>query len=468
MFQNCSIKRNLIHRLSIPPFQQKAILVGGDIFLFLLSFMMAFALWTDKLAYYFNMALPKGIGSLIFLPSIFFFFSMIGGVYSIDNMTSFRTLTKPVIKCFIATIIIYGFICLFSGHYSPLRWVLTYYLGVPVAFLVGWRYLLSAKSMNHFFKRRCVILSEKNEARKVVNLLNEHPLYEVVAFFITNGKTRLVNFRQINDLGEFVNKNSLHEIVVAKTADIRAKHRRLLSQCSERGVLITPFSLFYEKVQGRVPIDFTDYQQLSFITHSRTEDRKLYTLFKRIFDVVGAMVGLLGLGLLLPIIALAIRIDSPGPLFYHQKRVGKDGRIFLLWKLRTMVLGAEGDGRAVWADEDDARVTRVGRWLRKMRLDEFPQCWNVLRGEMSIVGPRPERPEFENYLCKKIPFYHMRHSVKPGMAGWAIINHDYVDSVDTAKVRFEYDLYYIKHRSLWFDAMIFLKCFGRLFLMQGR
>jgi exopolysaccharide biosynthesis polyprenyl glycosylphosphotransferase len=460
--------RNLAHRLSISPFQQKAILAGGDIFLFLLSFMITFALWTDKVSYYFNVAFSKE--SVIFITplSIFFFFAMIGGVYRLDNFTSFRKLANPILKYGVTIIIVYGFICICSPHFPALRGVFIYYIGVSLSFLVGWRYLLFATSMNLFCKRRCIILGEKNEVQKVANLLAEYPLYEVVGLSDTHGNTQYKGLLGEKNLLTLVDTDGLHEIVTAKNTSMSADNGRILLQCMERGVSITSFPLLYEKITRKIPIDFTDRQQLLFITLSGTKDMKLYTLSKRIFDVVGGTIGLLGFGLILPFIALAIKLDSPGPIFYRQERVGKNGRTFMLLKLRTMVIGAEKDGKALWADKNDARVTRVGRWLRKMRLDEFPQCWNILRGEMSIVGPRPERPEFENYLCKKIPFYLMRHSVKPGMAGWAIINHDYVDSVDTAKVRFEYDLYYTKHQSLWFDAMIFLQCFGRLFLMKGR
>jgi len=136
-------------------------------------------------------------------------------------------------------------------------------------------------------------------------------------------------------------------------------------------------------------------------------------------------------------------------------------------KLRTMRQDAERGG-AVWAARNDPRVTFIGRLLRKMRLDEFPQCWNILKGEMSIIGPRPERPEFVGELRKKIPLFELRHSVKPGMAGWAMVNHGYVATVEDAKIRLEYDLYYIKHQSLWFDAAIFLRALVQLLLLRGR
>jgi lipopolysaccharide/colanic/teichoic acid biosynthesis glycosyltransferase len=168
------------------------------------------------------------------------------------------------------------------------------------------------------------------------------------------------------------------------------------------------------------------------------------------------------------LIALAIRLDSPGAVFYSQTRVGQGGRIFTVRKLRTMVTDAERDGQAVWAARNDPRVTRAGTILRRLHLDEVPQFWNVLRGEMSIVGPRPERPEFVAQLEKHIPFYRLRHAVKPGIAGWAITHADYVGSVEDARLRVEYDLYYIKHQSLWLDFWILFRTVWHVLAFKGR
>jgi lipopolysaccharide/colanic/teichoic acid biosynthesis glycosyltransferase len=179
-------------------------------------------------------------------------------------------------------------------------------------------------------------------------------------------------------------------------------------------------------------------------------------------------VGLLLFAVFLPFIVLALYLDSPGPIFYTQERVGKGGRVYRVLKLRTMVPQAESDGQAVWARTNDPRVTRVGRVLRWMHLDEMPQFVNILKGEMSIVGPRPERPEFVAELEKQIPFYRVRHAVKPGMAGWALINYGYASSVEDALVRLQYDLYYIKHQSIWLDLLILIKTFWAMLTLKGR
>lgn len=185
-------------------------------------------------------------------------------------------------------------------------------------------------------------------------------------------------------------------------------------------------------------------------------------------DLLVATGCLLILGLLIPLVALFNRLDTPGPLFYRQTRVGLGGRLFQVIKFRSMRADAEGGTGAVWAAADDPRITGVGRWLRKSRLDELPQVINVLRGEMSIIGPRPERPEFVDDLARQIPYYRARHAVKPGITGWAQVRYGYGNTVDDARTKLEYDLYYVRHASFYLDSLIALKTVGVMFKLQGR
>ena len=172
--------------------------------------------------------------------------------------------------------------------------------------------------------------------------------------------------------------------------------------------------------------------------------------------------------ILFPFVTIAIRLDSRGPIFYRQTRVGKAGENFQLLKLRSMIPEAETDGKARWADPADRRITRVGRLLRRTRLDELPQLYNVLKGEMSLIGPRPERPEFVVKLEKAIPFYRARLAVRPGLTGWAQTRFTYGSSVEDSLVKLQYDLYYIKHLSLYLDLLIFLGTFGVILSLRGR
>jgi lipopolysaccharide/colanic/teichoic acid biosynthesis glycosyltransferase len=191
-------------------------------------------------------------------------------------------------------------------------------------------------------------------------------------------------------------------------------------------------------------------------------------MFKRALDIVGGIVGLLIFALIFPFAAIATLIDTGLPIFYSQERLGKSASIFMIHKFRTMHQNAEADGKARLASENDPRVTRVGNFLRKTRIDELPQFWNVLRGEMSLVGPRAERPELVAEFQKQIPFYRARLLVKPGLSGWAQINYGYVASVTETAVKLEYDLYYIKHRTLMMDIQIILRTIGTAVRGEGR
>lgn len=227
------------------------------------------------------------------------------------------------------------------------------------------------------------------------------------------------------------------------------------------GFGITFFNLsdFYEQVAGKVPLETID--QVWFLENLSRDSRRGYEVGKRVLDLIGAVIiGLVTLPFY-PFIILAIRFDSSGQTFYHQARTGRAGKVFTLIKFRTMFQEAEKSTGPIWASENDARTTRVGRFIRKTRIDELPQIWNILKGEMSFVGPRPERPEFYGKLQKEVPFYEERYLVKPGLTGWAQIKHklDFRGGMtikDTAQ-KLQHDLYYIKNRSFLLDLGIVLR-----------
>ncbi len=195
--------------------------------------------------------------------------------------------------------------------------------------------------------------------------------------------------------------------------------------------------------------------------------RRLYLGLKRMVDLGVAGGGLVGLLVLAPLIWLANLLTSPGDLFYWQERVGQDNRPFKMVKFRSMIMNAEADTGPVWAQENDARITPIGHFLRKSRLDEAPQFWNVFKGDMSLVGPRPERPEFVESLAEEIPEFQSRHVVKPGITGWAQVNHRYVASVDDTLIKLQYDLYYIEHQGGRLDTEIVSKTVRVVLAMQG-
>ena len=219
--------------------------------------------------------------------------------------------------------------------------------------------------------------------------------------------------------------------------------------------------LFYEKIFQKVPISEIEE---SWFLENITRNRKFYSLAKRVLEIILSAFLLILLSPLLLLIAAAVFISSPGGAIYGQRRVGRHEHPFTLFKFRSMVADAEADGAARWASPHDPRLTRIGAFLRRVHLDELPQLWNIFKGELSFVGPRPERPEFTGQLQTTIPFYELRHIVKPGVTGWAQINFRYGASSTDARAKLEYELYYIKHRSLLFDALIILRTLKTLFI----
>jgi sugar transferase (PEP-CTERM system associated) len=239
---------------------------------------------------------------------------------------------------------------------------------------------------------------------------------------------------------------------------------RLLSlKC--RGVRVQDGVEFYETITGKVPIGSLRLASLLFSPGCYAS--RFHLIYKRFASILVSTVGLILSLPLFPFIFLVIKLTSPGPILYRQRRVGRDGDVFYCYKFRTMRAAAEADTGPTWAKDDDPRITRVGKFLRKTRLDEIPQLWNVLRGDMSLVGPRPERPEFVEMLCREIPFYQLRHGVRPGISGWAQVRYKYGSSVEDARQKLCYDLFYIKNMSAGLDLLILFSTIKIILLGRG-
>jgi exopolysaccharide biosynthesis polyprenyl glycosylphosphotransferase len=260
---------------------------------------------------------------------------------------------------------------------------------------------------------------------------------------------------------------SISDVIVAIMGEMSGAMFQALLDVQERGIQVIRMPVAYEELLGRLPINHleSDWLLRSFVDELRVS--AFYLMAKRLLDLAGAIMGLSVFLLIYPWAALAIGIESGKPIFLRQERLGQGGRPFDLIKFRTMRQDAEADGRAHWAQRDDPRVTQVGRILRKTHLDEFPQFWNVLKGDMSLVGPRPERPELVADLEKKIPFYRARLLVKPGLGGWAQVNYGKGASIQGSAEKLEYDLYYIKHRGPVMDFWILLRTVGSIIGFGG-
>lgn len=265
----------------------------------------------------------------------------------------------------------------------------------------------------------------------------------------------------IDDLERLCLERDVKEVVVGPGP---AKNPRVLDRvlsCLRLGCRVTNLSTFYEQVLSEIPVDHLEPHWFLFADLKHYREAQI--IMKRATDIIGAIMGLIVTLPLWPLIALLIKLESAGPVFYSQERVGLNGRPFRLHKFRTMYIGAECNGHQ-WATQNDPRITRVGWYLRRSRLDELPQFWNILLGQMTVVGPRPERPEFVEELSEIIRYYNERHLVKPGLTGWAQVNYRYGASVEDAKRKLQLDLWYIKHMSLELDMAIFLRTLGTVFL----
>jgi sugar transferase (PEP-CTERM system associated) len=266
-------------------------------------------------------------------------------------------------------------------------------------------------------------------------------------------------------LADAVRLHRVSRIIIA-LGDRRGKLPvELLLSLKSRGLIIQDGATVYEAITGKVPIESIRLGWLLFSPGFHVS--RFLMIYKRLASMLVSILGLLLSLPLLPIVALVIKLTSRGPVLYRQKRVGRNGTVFYCYKFRTMVADAEADTGPTWAGDDDPRITPVGRFLRLVRLDEIPQLWNVFKGDMSLVGPRPERPEFVEKLKEEIPFYDLRHTIRPGITGWAQIRYKYANSAEDAKEKLRYDLFYIKNMSPGLDALILFQTIKIILLGRG-
>jgi lipopolysaccharide/colanic/teichoic acid biosynthesis glycosyltransferase len=273
----------------------------------------------------------------------------------------------------------------------------------------------------------------------------------------------------IDDLVPFVKENNLFEIVIAsqKTEDITVELYQKLLHLLECGTTIREYTQVYENKTQRIPVHYMTRDFYKYFPFNRTNSNQLYLLNLKIMETLISIAGLLVGMVLFPFIIIGNAIGNRGKLFYTQERVGKNGKTFQILKLRTMVNNAEPEG-AVFSTSNDSRVTPFGRFLRKTRLDEIPQFVNILKGDMAVIGPRPERPFFVKEIAEIMPFYETRHVIKPGLTGWAQVNYSYGESIDDSLIKLQYDLYYIKHRSIFLDLNITIKTISTILFYRGQ
>ena len=261
-----------------------------------------------------------------------------------------------------------------------------------------------------------------------------------------------------------IKENAITEILISEA---QSRLNGDLLELLKKGFPVKDYDEVYEDKTHRIPMQHIEKDFYKFFTFSRSNDNKFYLFFHRFGDVVISLLGILTCVFLIPFIALGNLLGNRGSLFYQQERVGKNGRRFPILKFRTMKCDAEENG-AQWAQKNDIRITHFGKFLRRTRLDEFPQFYNILKGEMSLIGPRPERPVFVKELSEMIPYYDTRHVVKPGLTGWAQVMAEYGNSHGDSLEKLQYDLYYIKHRNVFLDINILTKTLSTIIFFRGQ
>ncbi|MCB1928721.1 MAG: TIGR03013 family PEP-CTERM/XrtA system glycosyltransferase [Rhodocyclaceae bacterium] len=357
------------------------------------------------------------------------------------------------------------------GHFAPEAGEITAVL--LLGFVMLNRGIVNRGQRSALMARRVLVLGAGEDAALVEKVLTapESRALSVVGFIPTaQDGVRAVSPSRVLEfsgrLADLVRREQVDEVIVA----VRERRGgvlplRELLDCKMLGAKVLDLSSFYERVQGQVRIESLKASWLIYGEGFR--QGLVRSVVKRVFDLVASIV-LLVLALPVMIIAaIAILIEDGAPLFYFQERVGQGGRSFRVIKFRSMRRDAEKDGKPKWAQSNDDRVTRVGRFLRKTRIDELPQLINVLKGEMSMVGPRPERPYFVDKLTEEIPFYAVRHCVKPGVTGWAQVRYQYGASVDDALQKLQFDLYYVKNHTLFLDSLVLCETVRVVLTGQG-
>lgn len=340
-------------------------------------------------------------------------------------------------------------------------------------FLFGWRWLFSIVFSASNGQTDVLIIGAGRSGAALYSLLEtpESP-YRAVAFLDddpaklgkTMGSTSVMG--TTGQLIEIVAQKGVDIAILAITHDRPKELVDEVIKARLNGLTITDMPAIYEELSGSIPVEHLRHDWLLFADGFSLISKQYIQRIKRLIDFASSTLLLIVSAPVILLTAIAIKLESRGPVFFRQERVGKDGKVFLAFKFRSMKESSENEG-AVWAAEDDPRITKVGRVIRFLRIDELPQILNVFRGEMSLIGPRPERPEFVRELEVRIPFYGIRHAVRPGITGWAQVKYGYGASVEDALRKLEYDLFYLKNMSILLDIKILLKTIGVVLFGQG-
>ncbi|MCC6827125.1 MAG: TIGR03013 family PEP-CTERM/XrtA system glycosyltransferase [Novosphingobium sp.] len=382
------------------------------------------------------------------------------GVYGSDSLRSMRFACARLLVAISLAVIALSFIDFLGGSRNFWRSTLAYGMALAIVLLILNRLIVGGILGTASFRRRVLVLGAGMRADRLRKLAERPESGFVIVSYVGMSEANpvveeAIARTAIHNLTRFVENLGVSEVVLALEERRNSLPLKDLLRIKTTGVHVNDFSSFLERETGRVDLDTVNPSWLIF-SDGFSSGRAVSSVAKRIFDITASALLLLLTAPVIALFALIVKIDSRGPAFFRQQRVGLYGQYFDVIKLRSMRTDAEVGG-AQWATQNDQRVTRVGRFIRKVRIDELPQTWSVLKGEMSFVGPRPERPEFVSALDDQLPYYAERHMVKPGITGWAQINYPYGASIEDSRHKLEYDLYYAKNYTPFLDLLILLQ-----------
>jgi exopolysaccharide biosynthesis polyprenyl glycosylphosphotransferase len=472
-----SIQRtNSALRISVPFSERRVLLALGDMLVVSGAVLAALYLWASFGTPAFGIEFVQQHWPWFpVLTVVWWLVAYLGDLYDVPTAGQRLEVTRRIGGAGLGLLVIYLVAYFLSPRDALPRLFFLFFGGVSLAGLLAWRWLYATVFTLPPFRQRVLIAGAGWAGHTMAETLMEYSDgdYVVVGFVDDDPEKQgeavagwpvLGSSRELVDLAR---AKRADKVVAAVTHEMGGSLFQALMDCRAAGMDVIRMPELYEKLTRRVPVE---HVERGWVVESMNNVQPLTRpsrWMKRLLDIALGIVGGVVLLALLPFIALAITLDCPGPIFYRQVRLGQGGQQFRVWKLRTMIPDAEEPGEAKWAERDDPRITKVGKVLRKTRLDELPQVISILRGEMSIVGPRPERPEFIEELQERIPFYRTRLTVKPGLTGWAQIHYGYGNSVEDGLIKLQYDLYYVRHWSLWLDLFIILKTVGVVLTLRG-
>jgi exopolysaccharide biosynthesis polyprenyl glycosylphosphotransferase len=461
-------------RVGLQTGERVLLLIVGDLFMASIATFIALAMWAQLDWLGFSIEFVRARATWFLLLPLVWLLLMVN-LYELRRAGSWRETQRGIIAAASVGVVLYLVVYFSSAPGSLPRRAVLYFLFLVIVLTAIWRWTYVRVFTAPTFMRRILIVGAGDSGRTLCGVIQgmKPPPFDLVGFVDDDRTKQGQEIDGVQVLGgnkellELIEVNQISDIVVAILGSMNGEMFQALLDAQERGLQIIRMPVAYEELLGQVPIRHleSDWLLRSFVDELRIS--KFYMLAKRMLDILGGLTGVMIFLLIYPWVGLAILLESGRPITFIQTRLGKGGDSFGTYKFRTMHQDAEADGQAHWAVVGDPRTTRVGRLLRKIHLDEFPQFINVLIGDMSLVGPRPERPELVIELEKRIPFYRARLLVKPGITGWAQINYGKGASIEGSAEKLEYDLYYIKHRGLLMDIRILLRTIGSMLGLRG-